>query len=129
MSYNLRTYNRVDTMSRTITVPPGGGLTGAIKDALAKDGWKITVYRGPEVTRGTVGEQTRLERSNTFRSRYTAFLRWDHFDTCVPSFDGAYNYDLSVVDNEDGSEVMTLSGKGCERRIVEKFMDGLHSRQ
>jgi hypothetical protein len=51
LSYNLRRFDTIDASAKTITVPPGGGLTGAIKEVLAQDGWKITVYRGPEVTR------------------------------------------------------------------------------
>jgi hypothetical protein len=97
----------VNHSDRTITVPPGGGLADAVKEALARDGWKITSYRGPEVT------------------RYAMFLRWNQFDVCVPMFDPAYHYHISIVDNESGSEVLTLSGRGCERRIVDKLVEGL----
>ncbi|HKW91397.1 MAG TPA: hypothetical protein VJX92_05820, partial [Methylomirabilota bacterium] len=100
---------------------------GAIKEALAHDGWKIRVYRGPEVTEGTLGEKTRLERGRTFTTRYALFLKWSQFDVCVPRFDPAYNYDISLVDNSTGSEVMTLSGRGCEHRIVDKFQEALNA--
>jgi hypothetical protein len=40
-------------------------------------------------------------------------------------FDPAYHYDLALVDNKTGSEVMTLSGHGCEGRIVDKFIEAL----
>ncbi len=128
MAYNLRTYGAVDSSSKTVTVPPGGGLTGAVKEALTRDGWKITVYRGPELTRGTIGDDTRLERGGTFSTRYTVFIRWQQVDTCVPRFDPAYTYDISLVDNQGGSEVFTLSGRGCENRIVDAFVEGLRSR-
>ena len=128
-TYNLRTYSAVDPGSKTITVPPGGGLTGALKDALARDGWKITVYRGPEIMRGTMGETTRLERGGTFTTRYTLFLRWHQRDVCVFGGDPSHSYDISLVDNQDGSEVLTLSGRGCEGRIVEAFVEGLRSRR
>jgi hypothetical protein len=111
----------VDPSDKTITVPRGGGLTAAIKETLAADGWKITVYGGPEVTRGTMGEKTYLERGKTFTTRYTLFLRWDQFDTCLPRFDPAYSYDLSLVDNVDGSEILTMGGRACEDGIVDKF--------
>ena len=127
MSYRVRTFERVDNSDRTITVPPGGGLTGAVKEALAKEGWKITVYRGPEVTEGALGERTRLERGGTFTTRYAMFLRWNQYDVCVPMFDPAYNYAVSVVDNKNGSEVLTLSGRGCEGRIVDKLVEALRA--
>jgi hypothetical protein len=126
-SYRLRTFAAVDLTAKTITVPPGGGLTGALKEALTREGWQIAVYRGPDVTQGTVGDRTRLESVKTFKTRYTLFLHWQEFDVCVPMFDPAYRYDLSVVDNMSGTEVMTLSGHGCEGRIVDKFVEALHS--
>jgi hypothetical protein len=127
-THNLRTYGAVDSSNKTITVPPGGGLTGAVKDVLVQDGWKITVYRGPELLRGTTGDTTRLERGGTFTTRYALFLRWQQFDICIPRFDPAYTYDISLVDNQDGSEVLTLSGRGCEGRIIDAFSEGLRSR-
>jgi hypothetical protein len=125
MSARVRTFGAVDSSDKTITVPRGNGLTGAIKETLAADGWKVTVYRGPEVTRGTMGEKTHLERGGTYTTRYTLFLRWDQFDTCVPRFDPAYNYDLSLVDNADGSEILTMGGRACEGGIVDKFRKAL----
>ena len=68
-SHHLRTFNAVDLADKTVTVPPGGGLTGAIKEALARDGWRIQVYRGPEITRGTTGERTYLEHFDSFNTR------------------------------------------------------------
>ena len=127
MTYRVRTFDTVDASNKTITVPPGGGLTGAIKDVLAQDGWKITVYRGPEVTQGTLGETTRLETGRTFTTRYTLFLKWNQYDVCVPRFDPAYNYDISLVDNSNGSEVLTVSGRGCEGGIVDKFRGALNT--
>ena len=124
-SPRIRSFQAIDPAQRTITVPPGGGLTGAIKDALASDGGKITVYRGSEIRQGTMGETTRLERSRKFETHYAMFLRWQQFDVCVFGFDPAYHYDISVVDTESGSGVLTLSGRGCEGRIVEKLMGAL----
>jgi hypothetical protein len=72
-----------------------------------------------------MGESTRLERGGTFTTRYALFLKWSQFDVCVPRFVPAYNYDISLVDNAKGSEVLTLSGRGCEGRILDKFRDAL----
>jgi hypothetical protein len=114
---------------RTITVPPGGGLTGEIKQALNRDGWRVVVRQGPEVTKGQLGENTRLERFKTVETRYVMFLRWSQFDVCVPRFVPAYNYDISVMDARTGSEVLTLSGRGCETKIVDKLMETLQERK
>ena len=127
MAYNLRTHAAIDLSNKTVTVPQGGGLTGAVKNVLARDGWKVTVYRGPEVTLETTGDTTNLERSRTFTTRYTVFLRWQHVDRCVPWLDPEYIYDISFVDNQGGTDVFTLSGRGCENRIVDAFITGLRS--
>src|SRR5262249_25117037 len=99
MSYNLRTFEPVDQSTKTVTIQPGGGITGAIKESLSKEGWKIVVYRGPDVTKGAVGDQTALEQVRTFNTRYAIFLRWQQIDTCIPTFDPEYHYDISLVDN------------------------------
>ena len=127
LTYNVNTFESVDLTEKTITVPPGGGLTGSIKQALTRDGWRVIVREGPEVTRGQLGEQTRLEKQKTVTTRYVMILRWRQFDTCVPRFDGAYNYDISVMDARSGSEVLTFSGQGCETKIVNKLMDALQA--
>jgi hypothetical protein len=122
----LRVYDTVDLSNKTITVPPGGGLTGAIKERLAKDGWKLVVYRGPEVTQGKFGDETRLERFNTFKTRYTLFIKWRQVDFCIFG-GGVYVYDMSLVDNETASEVLTLSGRGCEGIVADKFQEALNA--
>lgn len=124
-TFRVQSYGSVDLADKTITVPPGGGLTGALKEALVKEGWQIVAYAGPTVTRGTVGAETKLETGKTFKTRYTLFARWNEFDVCVPFFDAAYAYDISLVDNNTGTEVMTLSGRGCEHRIVNKFLEAV----
>ena len=128
-SHRLNTFEPVDLSERSITVPPGGGLTGEIKQAMTRDGWRVVVRQGPEVTKGQLGENTRLERFKTVETRYVMFLRWNQFDVCVPRFVPAYNYDISVMDVRSGSEVLTLSGRGCEPKIVEKLMEALQARK
>ncbi len=86
-SYRVRTYGPVDLTTRTVTVPPGGGLTGALKDALAQRGWRLATDRGPQVTRGTTGEQTQLEQFATFRTRYRLLVAWQQFDVCIANFE------------------------------------------
>lgn len=104
-------------------------MTGSIKQALTRDGWRVIVRAGPEVTRDQIGEETRLERFKTVTTRYVMILRWAEFDVCVPSFDAAYTYDISVMDARSGSEVLTLSGRGCETKIVNALMEALQTKK
>jgi hypothetical protein len=125
--YKVRAFDAVDQSDRTITVPEGGGLTGAIKDALVVDGWKITVYRGPDVTQGKMASRwTHFERVRTFTTRYALFLKWSRivFDRCISSFDPIYAYDISVVDNATDSEVLRVTGRGCEASIADTLPGG-----
>ena len=128
LTYNVNTFEAVDPTEKTITVPPGGGLTGSIKQALTRDGWRVIVRAGPEVTQGQLGAETRLERSKTFTTRYVMLVRWSQFDTCLLS-GAAYSYDISLVDNRSGSEVLTLSGQGCETKIVDKLMEAVQAKK
>ena len=122
---NIQQYSSLDKSSKTMTVPPGGsGLNGKIKTVLAADGWKLLVQRGPRVTEGTFGETTRLEEFNTFNYRYTLYLDWRRYDWCF-DFEELVSYDISLVDNENGSEVLTMGGRGCVDEIAEEFLKAL----
>lgn len=125
-STDVHKYASVDQSEKTITVPPGsGGLLGPIKQELADQGWKAVVYRGPNVTEGSLGEKTRIESYSTFNSRYRLLLRDQRVDYCVPVGGPMYRFDISVIDNKSGSELLTMSGRGCETTIVDKFKDAL----
>ena len=127
-THNVQLYGPVDTSNKTVTVPPGSkGLKGKLKQALANDGWKLVVYRGPSVTVGEVGERTKIEQYDTFNSRYRLIVSSYQFDLCW-NFTSAIKYDISFIDNKSGAEVFTINGRGCEPDAVEKFMDALHGK-
>jgi hypothetical protein len=128
-----RQYEAVDAADRTMTVPPGSvHLLGAIKDALSQPGWKMSVDRGPDLTTGTVGEKTKLATGNTFLTPYRLVIRARDFatDACAYLKSGEANpvvvYDLSVIDNKDGHEVLTQNGKGCVSDVAGQFVDRLN---
>jgi hypothetical protein len=124
MSHNVQTYGEINPNEKTITVPSGShGLKGKIKKFLSQDGWKISVYRGPKVTKGSLGENTNIEEYDTFNTRYNLHLEYSQYDWCIGSFDPALNYEVTLIDNNSGSEVIALSGRGCENTIVEKFTE------
>lgn len=127
-THDVQLYGPVDTSNKTVTVPPGSeGLKGKLKQALANDGWKLVVYRGPSVTEGEVGEKTKIEQYDTFNSRYRLIASSYQFDLCL-NFTPAIKYDISFIDNKSGAEVFTINGRGCEPDAVEKFMDALHGK-
>lgn len=126
-THNIESYNQLDLSEKRITVPPGGGgLVGAIKSALKKEGWSLAVYRGPRVTEGSFGKDTRLEEYSTFNTRYTIFIAYDQYDVRFPDLEPMYRYDISFVDNDTGEEVMTMSGRDARPTIVKKFLEALN---
>jgi len=53
---NINKYYDIDTTEKSITVPPGSSLLiGAFKKSLSTNGWKMSVYRGPEVEESAKG--------------------------------------------------------------------------
>jgi hypothetical protein len=106
--------SQFDPTDRTMTVPPGSSLLlGPIKEGLVKAGWKLVVDRGPDLVTGTVGENTNLASSNTFLTRYRLLIKQTQVALCFPRARPEVRYDLSVVDNRTGEEVLTESGDSC----------------
>ena len=62
--------------------------------------------------------------SNTFNSRYRLRLTYDWYDVSI-RFQDMYTYDISLIDNQSGSEVLTLSGNGEEDVIVDRLRKAL----
>lgn len=119
---DVRVYEQVDRSDRSMTVPAGGsGLLGELKSALRQDGWRMAIDRGPTVARGS-GPDVRI--ADTFNTRYRLYVDWRRTDLCF-SFDAEVDYDISVVDNQTGAEVLTLSGRDCEGAITTQFINAL----
>jgi len=127
MSADLRQYGKIDNTQKSITVPPGGGLIAELKDILTKQGWTLVVDRGPDVIEGQSGESVKLKSYNTFNSRYRLLLSANRFDTCIGRMDGAYRYNMSMIDNKSGQEIMVMGGAACESQIKGKFESFLTS--
>ena len=126
---NVQVYSQVDSDDKTITVPPGSdGLKGKLKQALSKDGWKMVVYTGPSVTKGTLGRDTNLQQYDTFNSRYQLVVNYNRYDWCL-DLSPEINYDISLVDTKSGAEVITVSGRDCDSKAVDAFVDALHGKK
>jgi len=121
MSADLRQYGKVDNTEKSITVPPGGDLAADLKDILNQRGWNLVVDRGPNVIEGQGGETVALKSYSTFKTRYRLLLRFSRFDTCMGHMDGAYTYNLSMIDNKNGKEIMVMGGSACASQIKTKF--------
>ena len=121
---DVRRQGQIDLSAKTMIVPPGSfGLLGEVKDALVADGWSLTVNRGSVVTEGRVGATTRLETSRNFSARYRLHVADRKADTCITS--GFYHYEVSIIDNESGQEVITLSGTNCGQAVVSRLRAAL----
>lgn len=119
---DLQVYGKIDRSDRSITVPAGGaGALGEIKAALRQAGWRTTIDRGPTVVRENPGG---AQVADTFNTRYRLYVYWRRTDLCL-SFDEEGDYDISVIDNRTGSEVLTLSGRGCERSVAQQLVNAL----
>ena len=126
MSADMRQYGKLDPDEKSMTVPPGGGLAAELKDMLNRRGWTLVVDRGPDVIEGQNSGSVNLKSYNTFNTRYRLLLRSSRFDTCL-GMDGAYSYNMSVIDNKTGRELMVMEGRACESQIKSKFESFLNS--
>lgn len=126
MSADMRQYGKLDPDEKSITVPPGGGLAAELKDVLSTRGWTLVVDRGPDVIEGRNSGNVNLKSYNTFNTRYRLMLRASRYDTCL-NLTGAYSYNMSVIDNKTGRELMVMEGRACESQIKSKFESFLNS--
>ena len=125
-SHNIQMYGQVDLNNKTVTVPPGSkGLKGELKNYLSKNGWELFVYRGPSVTEGEVGEKTRVQQYDTFKSKYKLIAASRQYDVCF-NFSPAIHYDISFINNITGAEIFTIDGRGCESDVVKKFDNAIN---
>lgn len=128
-SYNVQLYGSVDQTNKTVTVPAGsGGLKGELKKALYQGGWKLVIHRGPSVTEGELGKKTKIEQYDTFNTKYHLIVTSQQVGTCLNfGFPPSIFYDISFIDNDSGTEVFTIDGRGCESTVVKKFENILSS--
>jgi len=126
LSYNVEPYGKFDLSKKTMTVSRGGdGLLGTIKRALRKDGWKLSVDRGPRTSEATVTtDGSKVEEFDTFHTKYRISVddRWVDLSL---SGDGIYRYDISIVDNDTGEEILTMHGRGSESTIAERLIQAI----
>jgi hypothetical protein len=119
--------SQIDQSAKTMMVPAGNSLLiGSIKQRLQMSGWKLVVSGGPLRTVGTVGEKTDIQTSGTFNTRYTLLIRQIQFDMCLITQSPAINFDLSLIDNSTGEEILTQGGRDCVLRATDSFIAALN---
>lgn len=101
-------YAQLDLSDKSITVPIGGDLfLTEVKKGLIDDGWEIQVYDKSTVT--TIKNNT----TETFANYHTKYKLLINYITNV---DGVLvGYDISVLDNKNGKEVITLHQYGAQQ--------------
>ena len=120
-------YSTIDPNAKTITVPMGNGpLVGRIKQSLQNSGWQLMIDQGPVRTRGEFGPHVALETSSTYRTRYRLAIAASQVDWCIIGSPSIV-YDLSLVDNMTGREVIAQSGRDCESSAADKFMTSIRN--
>lgn len=122
-SYNVIPFGTFDQAEKTMTVGQGGdGLLGYLKVRLRQDGWKMAIDRGPNMTE--IDGKT-SESYVTFKTRYRLSMTYKQKDITIGG-DGIYKYDISIVDNRTGEEVLTMSGKGVDHEIADRLLAAIH---
>jgi len=112
----VNTFGQMKLKEKSISVEPGSaaGTLGGIKDVLYRCGWKVKVLgEGPTETR-QVGDKTITVKTSTTAYRLlttSSFLAQTRH----------VGFDLSLIDNETGEEVMTLGGVKSPDAFIDRF--------
>lgn len=122
-THNLRTYKPLVIKEKSMTVPAGSlYLKGTLKDVLRKNGWRLYVDTD------TIGNEKETSKKviskKQIKSRYQMFVSYQIRDICLDGTTSGW-YDISIIDNDNEEEVMSLSGAGCESAIASTFEDWL----
>ena len=124
-SSNIQVSATIDQNQKTISAPPGNSLLlGPLKRALRSAGWHLNVNGATTRTVGTVGPATNLETGRVLPTRYRLALVQRQFDVCLTGYP-MVAYDLSLIDNASGDEVLTMSGRDCTDLAARSFTEAI----
>lgn len=130
---NVQNYGLFDKSQKSITVPPGGSsLNGYIKRELYGHGWILKVDTGAEKIEGVFGagavnKNVDLNKYTTYKTKYRLEMASRQEDMCVSftRMTPLFSYNLSIIDNTSGDEVLVIDGYDCQDNIIETFQDAL----
>ena len=124
-SSNIQMSATIDQGQKTISMPPGNSLLlGPLKQALRQSGWHVNVNGATVRTVGTVGQNTNLETGRVLPTRSRLALAQRQVDVCLTG-NPAIVYDLSLIDNATGDEVLTMSGRDCTDIAARSFTEAI----
>lgn len=122
---------KIDQRDKTIQVPPGSrGLIGGIKTALRENGWQLLIYgRGPHIS-ALNNSGKHIKHYDTFNARYRLILSFsrDVGPSCKYDLASWTKYDISIIDNKSGEEILSMSGRDNCGTIVDSFLKALYSK-
>lgn len=129
MNHQLTSYGAIDKNAHTVSVAPGfDGLNGKLKDLLKNEGWQIVAESGAKEINAT-GAKKATHPDAPATTRYRLRVTTKQYDFCSHRADPAYRYEIAMLDNQAGDDVMTMAGSGCEYLIVERFRNWLLTAQ
>ncbi len=112
---NVNTFGEKKLKEKSITVQPGSaaGTLGGIKSVLYRCGWKIKVLDEGTTETRQMGDRTVSIRtySTTYRLLTSSYY--------LPQT--GFAFDLSLIENETGEEVLTLGGVKSPAAFVDRF--------
>ncbi len=125
-SVNLQMLDPIDQQDKTISMRAGGRyLTGDIKTALRRDGWKVyALDSGREITRDKDKRGKGTEVAVYRESQFAKNARYRLIDDWVmnPAGSMVVEFDISIIDNKNGQEVIILSGQHKDSADVVKIL-------
>lgn len=117
---DTQVYSKIDPNRKNIRMPVGNdGINGKIKQLLRKNNYKIIVLNDQSVS-SKKGNITIHKNKN--QVDYTFMITSEKIDWCL-NLERLYTFDLTVVDNLSGEEVLATSGKHCEKRILKEIQE------
>ena len=120
---NIQKHGAIDTSNKTMSVPMGqDGAIVQVKAALENSGWQLSEYADSSLIDRN---KNRLEQLNKMNTRYTLFYSDERYDTCV-NFSPALKYEIAVVDNNTGWDVIEVDGMACEGQVADRFMRAMN---
>lgn len=112
-------YYPVDRTDKSITVPAGGNLVySLVKQGLIKDGWDLKIDDSSLLTKkSNQSEKTTRDYSTKYRLLMTMYI----------DSEGVGTFNLSVIDNKNGKEVMTMFkpkalGRETPEEVAERIL-------
>lgn len=101
-------YSKLDKSEKTITVPAGGGANAVLKTELKKNGWSLKIDSSSLKTEGTGGSSVNQKTTVESDTRYRILTSFtdDRCATCSC----VRSYNISIVDNKSGEEVVAFDG-------------------